>query len=71
MATLTKEELYILNRQRFQVFNYMDKTLWTRAFAEYNEDHPNDRPLGLHCRSCYMKVYAHLKLKYASVLNSQ
>lgn len=70
MGTLTKEELYILNRQRFQVFNYMDKTLWTRAFDEYNEDHPKDRPLGLHCRSCYMKVFSYLKLKYAALLNN-
>lgn len=59
-------ELEILKRTRLLDFGLlkMYKDLWQRAFTEYNFDHPKDRPLGLHCRSCYMKVYTHLKQKY-------
>lgn len=70
---ITVKELEILNRTRFHdwIRIKMHHGLWARAFDEYNEDHPKDRPLGLHCRSCYMKVYKHLKTKYdASVLNN-
>lgn len=61
---MTKDELEILKQQRFGSFSGMNKQLWMRAFQEYNNDHPLNRPLGLKCRSCYMKVYNHIKLKY-------
>lgn len=61
---MTTDDIKILQRQRFGNFSAMNKTLWTKAFTEYNEDHPIDRPLTLHCRSCYMKVYDYIKVKY-------
>jgi len=70
MGVMTREDIEIMKRQRGADFRAMDKEIWTRAFADYNTDHEKDRPLGLHCRSCYIKVYNYLKLKYAAVLNN-
>lgn len=39
--------------------------LWVEAFKEYNADHPDNRPLGLNCRPCYVKVRQYIITKYA------
>lgn len=31
--------------------------IWLRAFAEYNENHPNVLRLHMGCKVCYPKVY--------------
>lgn len=39
--------------------------LWHAAIKEYNEDHPDDKPMTAHCRPCLFKVYAYLNQKYS------
>jgi hypothetical protein len=61
---MTVQELKTMRQtwmRGFRQISRSDKDIWQKAFDEYNSDHPKDRPLGLHCLSCYRKVLAYLK----------
>lgn len=70
MGGLTQYEIKILEMERHQAFNAKNKSIWKKAFQIYNDDHPQFYPIGMHCRSCYLKVYKYVTEKYAAVLNN-
>lgn len=37
-----------------------EDSIWIKAFEEYDQDHPLQRPLSVDCRNCYTKVLYYL-----------
>jgi metal-responsive CopG/Arc/MetJ family transcriptional regulator len=60
---MNTDEIKILKSQLINPFKHSRSEIWVRAFREYNEDHPTERPLHSSCRVCYYKVFKYHETK--------
>lgn len=58
---MTEKDIKLLESTVNDGYRNANDPLWVEAFDTYNKAHPNQRPLGMACRPCYMKVLNFMK----------